>query len=176
MGIQYNCSRFASSQCLLILPVTPHVRKRWKRNIQVNGGKNSARGPYVSFLETRNAQGDTFIVSWIRNTRKIRVCFLCFHFPVFRLRPYPTLQRRGSHRDQRSWCQVAVTTSQNARTWCWCVDVSDVATCQNMVDVSDATTCQNIRKVSEHMYPDKNVMWRRHTFSSEALFGRLVLV
>jgi len=27
-----------------------------------------------------------------------------------------------------------------------------------MVDVSDVTTCQNIRKVSEHMYPDKNVM------------------
>jgi hypothetical protein len=38
------------------------------------------------------------------------------------------------------------------------VDVSDVTTCQNMVDVSDVTTCQNIRKVSEHMYPDKNVM------------------
>jgi len=33
-----------------------------------------------------------------------------------------------------------------------------VTTCQNMVDVSDVTTCQNIRKVSEHMYPDKNVM------------------
>jgi len=38
------------------------------------------------------------------------------------------------------------------------VDFSDVTTCQNMVDVSDVTTCQNIRKVSEHMYPDKNVM------------------
>ena len=38
------------------------------------------------------------------------------------------------------------------------VDVSDVATCQNMVDVSDVATCQNIRKVSEHIYPDKNVM------------------
>ena len=38
------------------------------------------------------------------------------------------------------------------------VDVSDVRTCQDMVDVSDVTTCQNIRKVSEHMYPDKNVM------------------
>jgi len=89
MGIQYNCSRFASSQCLLIPPMTAHIRKRWKRNIQVNGERNSARGPYVSFLETRNAQGGTSIVSWKRNTRKIRVCFLCFHFPVFRLRPYP---------------------------------------------------------------------------------------
>jgi len=31
----------------------------------------------------------------------------------------------------------------------------------------DVTTCQNIRKVSEHMYPDKNVMWRTdgQTFS-----------
>jgi len=38
------------------------------------------------------------------------------------------------------------------------VDFSDVTTCQNMVDVSDVTTFQNIRKVSEHMYPDKNVM------------------
>jgi len=39
------------------------------------------------------------------------------------------------------------------------VDFSDVTTCQNMVDVvSDVTTCQNIRKVSEHMYPDKNLM------------------
>jgi len=38
------------------------------------------------------------------------------------------------------------------------VDFSDVTTCQNIVDVSDVTTCQNIRKVSEHMYPDKNVM------------------
>jgi hypothetical protein len=38
------------------------------------------------------------------------------------------------------------------------VDFSDVTRCQNMVDVSDVTTCQNIRKVSEHMYPDKNVM------------------
>ena len=38
------------------------------------------------------------------------------------------------------------------------VDFSDVTTCQNMVDVSDVATCQNIRKVSEHMYPDKNVM------------------
>ena len=37
-------------------------------------------------------------------------------------------------------------------------DVSDVTTCPNIVDVSDVTTCQNIRKVSEHMYPDKNVM------------------
>ena len=38
------------------------------------------------------------------------------------------------------------------------VDVSDVTRFQNMVDVTDVTTCQNIRKVSEHMYPDKNVM------------------
>ena len=38
------------------------------------------------------------------------------------------------------------------------VDFSDVTTCQNMLDVSDVTTCQNTRKVSEHMYPDKNVM------------------
>jgi hypothetical protein len=38
------------------------------------------------------------------------------------------------------------------------VDVSDVARCQNMVDASNVTTCQKIRKVSEHMYPDKNVM------------------
>ena len=83
IGIQYNCSRFASSQCLLVPPVTPHVRKRWKRNIQVNGKRNSARGPYVSFLESRNAQGGTFIVSWKRNTRKIRVCFLRFHFSLF---------------------------------------------------------------------------------------------
>ena len=30
-----------------------------------------------------------------------------------------------------------------------------------MVDVSDVTSCQNTRKVSsEHMYPDKNVMWQ----------------
>jgi hypothetical protein len=37
--------------------------------------------------------------------------------------------------------------------------VSDnVSERQNMVDVSDVATCQNIRKVSEHMYPDKNVM------------------
>ena len=57
MGIQYNCSRFASSQCLLIPPATPHVRKRLKRNIQVNGERNSARGPYVLFLETGNTQG-----------------------------------------------------------------------------------------------------------------------
>jgi len=28
----------------------------------------------------------------------------------------------------------------------------------NVVDFNDVTTCQNIRKVSEHMYPDKNVM------------------
>ena len=41
------------------------------------------------------------------------------------------------------------------------VDVSDVRTCQDMVDVSDVTSCQNTRKVSsEHMYPDKNVMWQ----------------
>jgi len=40
------------------------------------------------------------------------------------------------------------------------VDFSDVTRYQNMVDVSDVTTCQNIRKVSEHMYPDKNVMWQ----------------
>ena len=38
------------------------------------------------------------------------------------------------------------------------VDFSDVARCQNMVDVSDVATCQYIREVSEHMYPDKNVM------------------
>ena len=74
MGIQYNCSRFASFQCLLIPPVSAHIRKRWKRNIQVNGERNSARGPYVSFLETRNAQGGTSIVSWVhpseQETRK----------------------------------------------------------------------------------------------------------
>ena len=38
------------------------------------------------------------------------------------------------------------------------VDFSNVRRCQNRVDVSDVTTCQNIRKVSEHIYPDKNVM------------------
>ena len=38
------------------------------------------------------------------------------------------------------------------------VDFNEVTRCQNMVDVSDVKTCQNIRKVSEHMYPDKNVM------------------
>ena len=40
------------------------------------------------------------------------------------------------------------------------VDFSDVTRYQNMVDVdvSNVATCQNIRKVSEHMYPDKNVM------------------
>ena len=75
-------------QCWLIPPVTPHARKRRKRNIQVNGNRNSARSPCVSFLETRNARGGTFIVFWKRNTRKTRVCFPCFHFPVFRLRPY----------------------------------------------------------------------------------------
>jgi len=88
MGIQYNYSIFFSSQCLPIPPATLQVRKRWKRNIQVNGWRNGAPSPCVSFLETRNAQGATFIVSWKRNTRKIWVCFLCFLFPVFRLRPY----------------------------------------------------------------------------------------
>jgi hypothetical protein len=58
----------------------------------------------VSFLETRNAQGATFIVSWKRNTREIRACFLCFLFPVFRLRPYtpsPTHCRRLADEHQR---------------------------------------------------------------------------
>ena len=57
------------------------------------------------------------------------------------------------------------------------VDVSDVTTCQNMVDVSDVTTSQNIRKVSEHMYPDKNVMRQREsqTFFSESSFEMPVL-
>ena len=87
MGLQYSNSLFASSQYLPIPSVALHLRKRWKRNILINGKRNGARSPYVSFLETRNAQGGTFIVSWKRNTRKIRVCFLCFLFPVFRLRP-----------------------------------------------------------------------------------------
>ena len=92
MGLQYSNSLFASSQYLPIPSVALHLRKRWKRNILINGKRNGARSPYVSFLETRNAQGGTFIVSWKRNTRKIRVCFLCFLFPVFRLRPYLVAQ------------------------------------------------------------------------------------
>ena len=63
------------------------------------------------------------------------------------------LQRRARRRATINVVDFSdVTTCQNM------VDVSDVTTCQNMVDVSDVTTCQNIRKVSEHMYPDKNVM------------------
>ena len=67
-------------------PLTKEMETR-KRDIQVNGRRNGAPSLCVSFLETRNAQGATFIVSWKRNLRKIRVCFLCFLFPVFRLRP-----------------------------------------------------------------------------------------
>ena len=37
--------------------------KRWKRNIQPDCWRNSARNPSVSFLETRNAQGGAFCVS-----------------------------------------------------------------------------------------------------------------
>ena len=37
--------------CLFLVPnvppVTPRVRGRWKRNIQINGERNSARSPYV---------------------------------------------------------------------------------------------------------------------------------
>ena len=88
MATQYKHSLFASSWCLPIPLVTPHVRKKRKRNIQMNFEGNSAQSHYVLFLEIRNAQGGTSIVSWKRSKRKIRVCFLCFLFPVFRLRPY----------------------------------------------------------------------------------------
>ena len=104
MGLQYSNSLFASFQYLPIPSVALHLRKRWKRNILINGKRNGARSPYVSFLETRNAQGATFIVSWKRNTREIRACFLCFLFPVFRLRPYtpsPTHCRRLADEHQR---------------------------------------------------------------------------
>jgi len=88
MATQYEHSLFASSWCLPIPLVIPHVRKKRKRNIQMNFEGNSAQSHYVLFLEIRNAQGGTSIVSWKRSKRKIRVCFLCFLFPVFRLRPY----------------------------------------------------------------------------------------
>jgi len=104
MGIQCNYSLFASSWCLPIPPVALHVRKRWKRNIRVNCGRNGARSPYVSFLETRNAQGGTSLVSWKRNTRKIWVCFLCFLFSVFRLRPYKGIPKRAANGPQNAIC------------------------------------------------------------------------
>jgi len=88
-----SVQKFAS--CLFSEPADPTCGAPRKKEmetkypgIQVHGKRNGARSPHVSFLETRNAQGGTFIVSWKRNTRKIRVCFLCFLFPVFRLRPY----------------------------------------------------------------------------------------
>ena len=70
-------------------------------------------------------------------------------------RPLPAAYGGGSHSDfsdpklQRRARRCATINV---------IDFSDVTTCQNMVDVSDVITCQNIRKVSEHMYPDKNVM------------------
>jgi len=52
-------------------------------------GKQSLKSPcFVSSYFPCFNFFPTSIVSWKRNTRKIRVCFLCFHFPVFRLRPY----------------------------------------------------------------------------------------
>jgi len=67
---------------------SPHISKKWKRNVHLDSKRNGARNRHVSFLETRNAESGAFYVSWKRNTRKMRVCFLCFLFPVFRLRPY----------------------------------------------------------------------------------------
>ena len=67
---------------------TKYLGKCWEKQ---------CTGPNVSFQETWNTQGGTFIVSWKRNTRKIRVCFLCFLFPVFRLRPYTHLLPRSKH-------------------------------------------------------------------------------
>ena len=79
MGIQYNYSILASSQCLPIPTAKLHVRKRWKRNIQVNGWRNSARSPYVSFLETRNAQGTTFIlVLFLGNETRAKSGFVSY--------------------------------------------------------------------------------------------------
>jgi hypothetical protein len=68
---------------------------------------------------------------------------------------------------------VRTAAARVRRTAINVVDVSDVTRCQNMVDVSDVVTCQNICKVSEHRYPDKNVMWQ--TFFSESSFEMQVL-
>jgi hypothetical protein len=63
------------------------------------------------------------------------------------------------YRQVENCCDTIQTAAARVRrTAINVVDVSDVTTCQNMVDVSNVATCQNIRKVSEHMYPDKNVM------------------
>ena len=63
------------------------------------------------------------------------------------------LQRRA-----RRHATINVVDFSDVRRYQNMVDVSDVARCQNMVDASNVTTCQKIRKVSEHMYPDKNLM------------------
>ena len=52
MGLQYSHSLFASSQCLPIPPVTPPRKEEMETEIQLNVRRNSARSPYVSFLET----------------------------------------------------------------------------------------------------------------------------
>ena len=79
--------------CLFLVPADPTCGAPRKKKMETKytgelWEKRRAK-PICSvfFLETRNAQGGTFLVSWKRNTQKIWVCFLCFLFPVFRLRP-----------------------------------------------------------------------------------------
>jgi len=107
-------------------------KQRAKRQCFVSRNqKRPGQRFFVFFLnETRAKSGfisgvsfflQRFLFFFKRNTRKIRVYFRCFLFPVFRLRPYPSgpVSKEGKRKRTDGWKWVVALSDRRRSSFWW---------------------------------------------------------